>query len=99
MKNSENSSENNGSEDGNKSESQANNMQKVRANCKTEELSKLKAKCEYLVRSCIGGLILTMTEQNFIEMEGNFYMQNIKCQIYRHLKELNTTFKIIDFAY
>ena len=47
-----------------------NNFQKSKANCKPEELSKLKAKCEYLVRSCIGGLILSMTDQAFREMEG-----------------------------
>ena len=52
--------------------SYTNNIQKYRANCKPEELSKLKAKCEYLVRSCIGGLILSMTDHAFREMEGAY---------------------------
>ncbi|KAM7351523.1 uncharacterized protein ACRADG_004326 isoform 1-T1 [Cochliomyia hominivorax] len=51
------------------SSAQSANTQKIRASCKTEELSKLKAKCEYLVRSCIGGLILSMTDQQFKDME------------------------------
>lgn len=42
---------------------------KVRANCKPEELSKLKIRCEQLLRSCIGGLLLSMTDQAFKEME------------------------------
>ncbi|XP_075153267.1 uncharacterized protein LOC142226903 [Haematobia irritans] len=48
---------------------QMSNMQKIRANCKAEELIKLKSRCEYLVRSCIGGLILSMTDQQFRDME------------------------------
>ncbi|XP_034472958.1 uncharacterized protein LOC117780510 isoform X2 [Drosophila innubila] len=42
---------------------------KVRANCKPEELSKLKTRCEQLLRSCIGGLLLSMSDQGFKEME------------------------------
>ncbi|KAH8360981.1 hypothetical protein KR093_005998 [Drosophila rubida] len=42
---------------------------KVRANCKPEELSKLKTRCELLLRSCIGGLLLSMSDQSFKEME------------------------------
>ncbi|EDW03420.1 uncharacterized protein LOC6561397 isoform X1 [Drosophila grimshawi] len=42
---------------------------KVRANCKPEELSKLKARCEFLLRSCIGGLLLVMPDPAFKEME------------------------------
>ncbi|KAL7742374.1 hypothetical protein ACLKA6_019009 [Drosophila palustris] len=40
-----------------------------RANCKPEELSKLKTRCELLLRSCIGGLLLSMSDQAFREME------------------------------
>ena len=61
------------SDDNNKTtNAQLTNMQKIRANCRAEELSKLKAKCEYLVRSCIGGLILSMTDQQFKDMEGKY---------------------------
>ncbi|XP_054741533.1 uncharacterized protein LOC129246866 isoform X3 [Anastrepha obliqua] len=45
------------------------NIQKTRANCKAEELSKLKVQCEILVRTCIASLLLTMTDQSFKEME------------------------------
>ncbi|XP_039948993.1 uncharacterized protein LOC126752352 isoform X2 [Bactrocera neohumeralis] len=45
------------------------NMQKTRSSCKAEELNKLKLQCEFLVRSCISGLLLTMTDQMFKEME------------------------------
>ncbi|XP_032574492.1 uncharacterized protein LOC6617258 isoform X1 [Drosophila sechellia] len=45
------------------------NGNKARANCKPEELSKLKNRCEILLRSCIGGLLLSMSDQAFKEME------------------------------
>ncbi|XP_029407378.2 uncharacterized protein LOC105229266 isoform X3 [Bactrocera dorsalis] len=45
------------------------NIQKTRSSCKAEELNKLKLQCEFLVRSCISGLLLTMTDQMFKEME------------------------------
>ncbi|XP_017075617.1 uncharacterized protein LOC108110876 isoform X3 [Drosophila eugracilis] len=45
------------------------NGNKARANCKPEELSKLKNRCELLLRSCIGGLLLSMSDQAFKEME------------------------------
>ncbi|KAH8249591.1 hypothetical protein KR032_010763, partial [Drosophila birchii] len=45
------------------------NGNKARANCKPEELSKLKTRCELLLRSCIGGLLLSMSDQAFKEME------------------------------
>ncbi|KAI8034905.1 hypothetical protein M5D96_012252 [Drosophila gunungcola] len=45
------------------------NGNKARANCKPEELSKLKSRCEMLLRSCIGGLLLSMSDQAFKEME------------------------------
>nr|XP_036225438.1 uncharacterized protein LOC106614921 isoform X1 [Bactrocera oleae] len=45
------------------------NIQKTRSSCKAEELNKLKLQCEALVRSCISGLLLTMTDQMFKEME------------------------------
>ncbi|XP_062123112.1 uncharacterized protein LOC133836547 isoform X2 [Drosophila sulfurigaster albostrigata] len=47
----------------------ANGQAKVRANCKPEELSKLKSRCELLLRGCIGGLLLSMSDQSFKEME------------------------------
>ncbi|XP_068140411.1 uncharacterized protein [Drosophila tropicalis] len=42
---------------------------RARANCKPEELNKLKISCEHLLRSCIGGLLLSMSDQAFKEME------------------------------
>ncbi|KAL9926529.1 uncharacterized protein LOC119633726 isoform X1 [Glossina fuscipes] len=61
---------NNTGEDNNQTlNDEVNGMQKVRADCKVEELSELRTKCEYLVRSCIGGLILQMIDQSFKEME------------------------------
>ncbi|XP_059221281.1 uncharacterized protein LOC106082299 isoform X2 [Stomoxys calcitrans] len=64
----------NTSDDDERSKTSGNNgqmstMQKIRANCKAEELIKLKSKCEFLVRTCIGGLILSMSDQQFRDME------------------------------
>ncbi|XP_037929337.1 uncharacterized protein LOC119689707 [Teleopsis dalmanni] len=47
----------------------ATNMHNIRASCKAEELSKLKLKCEQLVRTCITGLLITMSNVAFKEME------------------------------
>lgn len=45
-------------------------LQKSRIDCRSEELSRLKTKCELLIRMCIGGLLLQMTDQSFKDMEG-----------------------------
>ena len=45
-------------------------MQRLKANCKKEELDKLRAKCQILIRDCIGGLLVSLSTQEFKEMEG-----------------------------
>ncbi|KAL5279390.1 hypothetical protein ACFFRR_003786 [Megaselia abdita] len=45
------------------------NMSKIKASCQSEELAKLKTKCEFLVRSCVGSLLLRMSDEKFKEME------------------------------
>lgn len=45
-------------------------LQKLKANCKTEDLEKIKIKCEILVRDCIAGLLVQLSQQDFKEMEG-----------------------------
>lgn len=45
-------------------------MQRMKANCKKEELEKLRAKCQTLIRDCIGGLLINLSTQEFKEMEG-----------------------------
>ncbi|CAH1188698.1 unnamed protein product [Phyllotreta striolata] len=47
-------------------------MQKLKANCKPEELQKIKTKCEVLVRDCIGGLIIKLSTKDFKEIEDEF---------------------------
>lgn len=43
----------------------------MKANCKPDELEQLKIKCEILVRDCIAGLLVQMSNDNFKSMEGN----------------------------
>lgn len=66
-------------ENGNDTEN-GDSLQKSRIDCKSEELSRLKTKCELLIRMCIGGLLLQMTDQSFKDMEGKFKQktQNIE---------------------
>lgn len=45
-------------------------LQKMKANCKSEELEKLKNKCEILVRDCIAGLLVELSLEDFKNMEG-----------------------------
>lgn len=44
-------------------------LQKLKANCKPEELQKLKLRCEILVRDCIAGLLVNLSTQDFKEVE------------------------------
>ncbi|CAH1127880.1 unnamed protein product [Ceutorhynchus assimilis] len=46
-----------------------NEIQKLRANCKPEELQKIKTKCEILVRDCIAGLLIQLSVKDFKEVE------------------------------
>lgn len=45
-------------------------LQKLKANCKPEELQKLKTKCEILVRDCIASLLIQLSLKDFKEVEG-----------------------------
>ncbi|CAH0556995.1 unnamed protein product [Brassicogethes aeneus] len=44
-------------------------LQKLKANCKPEELQKVKTKCEILVRDCIASLLLQLSVKDFKEVE------------------------------
>ncbi|KAL1497070.1 hypothetical protein ABEB36_008092 [Hypothenemus hampei] len=44
-------------------------IQKLKANCKPEELQKLKTQCEILVRDCIASLLLQLSVKDFKEIE------------------------------
>ncbi|XP_046675605.1 uncharacterized protein LOC124364292 isoform X1 [Homalodisca vitripennis] len=44
-------------------------LQKLKANCKPEELQKLKIRCEVLVRDCIAGLLVNLSIQDFKDVE------------------------------
>lgn len=46
-------------------------FQRMKANCKPDELEQLKIKCEILVRDCIAGLLVKMSNDDFKSMEGN----------------------------
>ncbi|XP_023020066.2 uncharacterized protein isoform X1 [Leptinotarsa decemlineata] len=44
-------------------------LHKLKANCKPEELQKIKTKCEVLVRDCIAGLLIQLSVKDFKEVE------------------------------
>ncbi|GAB0094114.1 uncharacterized protein DMENIID0001_093390 [Sergentomyia squamirostris] len=44
-------------------------LQRLKANCKTEDLDVLKKKCEMLIRDCIAGLLVNLSQQDFKDME------------------------------
>lgn len=50
-------------------------LQKLKANCKSEDLEKLKTKCEILVRDCIAGLLVQLSDADFRSMEGNVFVE------------------------
>lgn len=45
-------------------------FQRLKANCKSDDLEKLKLKCEILVRDCIAGLLVHLSNDDFKSMEG-----------------------------
>ncbi|XP_037037652.1 uncharacterized protein LOC119075330 isoform X2 [Bradysia coprophila] len=44
-------------------------LQKMKANCKSEDLEQLKTRCEILVRNCIVGLLAQLSDEDFKNME------------------------------
>ncbi|CAH0771146.1 unnamed protein product [Bemisia tabaci] len=47
----------------------ASELQKLKANCKPEQLLKLRTRCEMLVRDCIAGLFVSLSVQDFKDIE------------------------------
>lgn len=46
-------------------------FQRMKANCKSDDLEQLKLKCEILVRDCIAGLLVQLSNEDFKKVEGN----------------------------
>lgn len=46
-------------------------FQRMKANCKPDELEQLQQKCQMLVRDCIAGLLIQLSNDDFKAMEGN----------------------------
>lgn len=44
-------------------------LQRMKANCKTDEIHKLKTRCEGLIRGCIAGLLVKLSTEDFKNME------------------------------
>ncbi|KAG5683436.1 hypothetical protein PVAND_012717 [Polypedilum vanderplanki] len=44
-------------------------IQRLKANCKSEEMQKLKSRCELLVRTCIAGAFFKLSSEDFKNME------------------------------
>lgn len=58
-----------------------NEIQKLKANCKPEELQKIKTKCEILVRDCIASLLIQLSVKDFREVEGAFQSRKFQASI------------------
>lgn len=55
---------------GDKKQQRLTEFQRMKANCKSDDLEKLKLKCEILVRDCIAGLLVHLSNDDFKSMEG-----------------------------
>lgn len=62
-------------------------MQRLKANCKTEEIHKLRGRCEKLIRVCIAGALVKLADEDFKSMEGNKRLENV---------DQNLKFSIVD---
>lgn len=47
-------------------------FQRMKANCKSDDLEQIKLKCEILVRDCIAGLLVQLSNEDFKKVEGNW---------------------------
>lgn len=45
-------------------------FERKKANCKTDDLEQLQSKCQILVRDCIAGLLVQLSNDDFKAMEG-----------------------------
>jgi hypothetical protein len=45
-------------------------LQRLKANCKPEEIQSLKNKCEQVVRNCVGSLLVKLSQDDFRNLEG-----------------------------
>lgn len=61
-----------------------NEMQRLKANCKTDETHKLKSRCERLIRTCIASSLVKLSVEDFRKMEGNLSQFFATCT---HFKE------------
>lgn len=55
-------------------------FQRMKANCKPDELEKLQLKCETLVRDCVAGLLVQLSNDDFQTMESKLKTKT-KCSI------------------
>lgn len=47
-------------------------VQRLKANCKNDEIHKLKNRCERLIRSCIAGALIKLSAEDFKNMESEY---------------------------
>lgn len=78
-KKSENSSDDDKDDNATTCEHSANDRKHKKAselqkNCKSEEIYKLKSKCERLIRICLASALIKLSVEEFKSLEGNSYM-------------------------
>lgn len=56
-------------------------MQKLKANCKSDETHKLKSRCERLIRTCIAGALVKLSVEDFKSMEGELISCGLRLEI------------------
>lgn len=48
-------------------------FERKKANCKTDDLERLQSRCQILVRDCIAGLLVKLSNDDFKAMEGGHF--------------------------
>lgn len=66
----------------------------MKANCKSDDLEQLKLKCEILVRDCIAGLLIQLSNEDFKKVEGNSILDI--CMYIRSSIAVQTIFRWIE---
>lgn len=56
-------------------------FERKKANCRTDDLERLQSRCQILVRDCIAGLLVQLSDDDFKAMEGEYSQKTLSKMI------------------
>lgn len=59
-------------------------IQRLKSSCKSEEIHKLRGRCEQLMRMCIAGALVKLSNEEFKNMEGKKVAENLNLSKFKN---------------